>query len=90
MMLVGFRYESMLVAVKVIQPNRTSDVSFECKENFQREVTLLSRMKHENIVKVFYFICSYIRTSSFLLIIGRTLKLYKAIAHLERFIICYE
>ncbi|XP_059457911.1 serine/threonine-protein kinase STY13-like [Corylus avellana] len=44
-------YKSKVVAVKVIQPSRTSDVSPESKEKFQREVTLLSRVKHENVVK---------------------------------------
>lgn len=51
-MLFEFRFESKAVAIKVIQPNRTSDVSLEHKEEFQREVTLLSRVQHENIVKV--------------------------------------
>jgi serine/threonine protein kinase len=59
MIIVEFRYKSKVVAVKVIQPSRTSDVSPECKEKFQREVTLLSRVKHENIVKVIYSICSF-------------------------------
>lgn len=45
----------MPVAIKMIQPNKTSAVSPDRKENFQREVTILSRVKHENIVKVFFF-----------------------------------
>ncbi|GAY42752.1 hypothetical protein CUMW_069300 [Citrus unshiu] len=39
------------VAVKVIQPCNALAVSREHKEKFQREVTLLSKMKHENILK---------------------------------------
>uniref|UniRef100_F6GWY8 Protein kinase domain-containing protein n=1 Tax=Vitis vinifera TaxID=29760 RepID=F6GWY8_VITVI len=41
----------MPVAIKMIQPNKTSAVSPDRKEKFQREVTILSRVKHENIVK---------------------------------------
>ncbi|KAK9948663.1 hypothetical protein M0R45_004228 [Rubus argutus] len=44
-------YNSRPVAVKVIQPNSTCFISSERKEKFQREVTLLSKAKHENIVK---------------------------------------
>ncbi|EOA13463.1 hypothetical protein CARUB_v10026506mg [Capsella rubella] len=39
------------VSVKIFQPKRTSSVSFELKKKFQREVLLLSRIKHENIVQ---------------------------------------
>ncbi|ESR38967.1 protein kinase domain-containing protein [Citrus sinensis] len=39
------------VAVKVIQPCNALAVSREHKEKFQREVALLSKMKHENILK---------------------------------------
>ncbi|KAJ4714464.1 Protein kinase [Melia azedarach] len=45
----GF-YESKPVAVKLIQPSNALAVSREHKERFQREVTLLSRMKHDNIL----------------------------------------
>ena len=46
-------YKSKPVAVKIIQPSNASAVTREHKEKFQREVLLLSRMDHENIVKVF-------------------------------------
>ncbi|XWS33731.1 hypothetical protein CRYUN_Cryun22dG0108700 [Craigia yunnanensis] len=46
----GF-YKSKPVAVKIIQPSNTSAVTREQKEKFQREVLLLSRMDHENVVK---------------------------------------
>lgn len=49
-----FRYGSRPVAVKVILPDEASEVSAERKEKFQREVTMLSKMKHPNIVKVFF------------------------------------
>ncbi|KAK8710363.1 hypothetical protein V6N13_145689 [Hibiscus sabdariffa] len=46
----GF-YESKPVAVKVIQPSNPSAVIREHKEKFEREVLLLSRMNHENVVQ---------------------------------------
>ncbi|KAB2057877.1 hypothetical protein ERO13_A11G186200v2 [Gossypium hirsutum] len=46
----GF-YKSKPVAVKMIQPSNPSAVIREHKEKFQREVFLLSRMDHENVVK---------------------------------------
>ena len=58
LMLSGYkfcRYKSMPVAIKMIQPNKASAVSPDRREKFQREVTILSRVKHENIVKVFVF-----------------------------------
>ncbi|XP_022740903.1 serine/threonine-protein kinase HT1-like [Durio zibethinus] len=47
----GF-YKSKPVAVKIIQPSNPSAVTREHKEKFQREVLLLSRMDHENVVKL--------------------------------------
>ncbi|XP_065875129.1 serine/threonine/tyrosine-protein kinase HT1 [Euphorbia lathyris] len=44
--------ESKPVAVKIIQPMKTSAVMLEHKIKFQREVTLQSRMNHANIVKL--------------------------------------
>ncbi|XP_057491971.1 serine/threonine-protein kinase STY13-like [Actinidia eriantha] len=44
-------YKSKPVAIKVIQPDKTSAVSPERKEKFEREVAMLSRVKHDNIVK---------------------------------------
>ncbi|XVF15716.1 hypothetical protein REPUB_Repub09cG0179700 [Reevesia pubescens] len=44
-------YKSKPVAVKVVQPSNPSAVPREHKEKFQREVLLLSRMDHENVVK---------------------------------------
>ncbi|XVF59583.1 hypothetical protein PTKIN_Ptkin07bG0287600 [Pterospermum kingtungense] len=46
----GF-YKSEPVAVKIIQPSNSSAVTRGHKENFQREVLMLSRMDHENVVK---------------------------------------
>ncbi|CAI0473504.1 unnamed protein product [Linum tenue] len=45
-------FESKPVAVKVIQPMRTSDVLFEHKERFEREVTIQSKTNHPNIVQL--------------------------------------
>ncbi|KAF8098441.1 hypothetical protein N665_0266s0009 [Sinapis alba] len=39
------------VAVKVMQPSRTAAVSIKHKENFQKEVMYLSKIKHDSIVK---------------------------------------
>ncbi|KAK9009108.1 hypothetical protein V6N11_080578 [Hibiscus sabdariffa] len=44
-------YKSKPVSVKIIQPSNPSAVIREHKERFQREVLLLSRMDHENVVK---------------------------------------
>ncbi|XP_061342315.1 serine/threonine/tyrosine-protein kinase HT1-like [Gastrolobium bilobum] len=44
-------YEDHPVAIKVILPERTRDATPECKAKFQREVNLISRIKHKNIVK---------------------------------------
>lgn len=53
-----FRYEDRLVAIKVLVPKRTKDATPECKAKFQREVNLLSRIQHSNVIKVF-FKCMY-------------------------------
>lgn len=45
----------MLVAVKVIQPDMPAAVSPELQEKFCREVSMLSRANHENIVKACEF-----------------------------------
>ncbi|KAL0856635.1 hypothetical protein Bca101_061788 [Brassica carinata] len=39
------------VSVKIFQPERASTVTIEQKKKFQREVMLLSKIKHENIVQ---------------------------------------
>ncbi|KAA8547321.1 hypothetical protein F0562_003815 [Nyssa sinensis] len=44
-------YKSKPVAIKVIQPEKTSAVSPERREKFEREAAMLSRVKHDNIVK---------------------------------------
>ncbi|CAK9152445.1 unnamed protein product [Ilex paraguariensis] len=44
-------YKSEPVAIKVIQPDNSSAVSPERQEKFEREVTMLSGVKHDNIVK---------------------------------------
>ncbi|KAI3451732.1 hypothetical protein Pfo_008397 [Paulownia fortunei] len=45
-------YRSMPVAVKVIQPDILATVSPELQEKFSREVSMLSRVNHDNIVKL--------------------------------------
>ncbi|CAA0839583.1 Protein kinase superfamily protein [Striga hermonthica] len=44
-------YKSIPVAIKVIQSDMSADVSQELQEKFSREVSMLSRVNHENIVK---------------------------------------
>ncbi|TKY55799.1 Serine/threonine-protein kinase HT1 [Spatholobus suberectus] len=44
-------YEFSPVSVKVMLPMQTSDATSECKAKFQREVNLMSRIKHKNIIK---------------------------------------
>ncbi|CAN1190653.1 Serine/threonine/tyrosine-protein kinase HT1 [Linum perenne] len=44
--------ETKPVAIKIIQPMRTTDVLFEHKERFEREVTIQSKTDHENIVQL--------------------------------------
>ncbi|XP_050205942.1 serine/threonine/tyrosine-protein kinase HT1 [Mercurialis annua] len=45
-------FESKPVAVKIIQPMKTSAVILDHKEKFQREVMLQSRLNHENVLKL--------------------------------------
>ncbi|KAF5205170.1 kinase [Thalictrum thalictroides] len=44
-------YQKIPVAVKVIQPGITSATSSESKGRFVREVRMLTRVKHDNLVK---------------------------------------
>ncbi|KAK7250859.1 hypothetical protein RIF29_33587 [Crotalaria pallida] len=44
-------YELRPVSIKVRLPLKTMDATPECKAKFQREVNLLSRIEHKNIVK---------------------------------------
>ncbi|WJX55525.1 hypothetical protein P8452_41290 [Trifolium repens] len=44
-------YEDRPVAVKVLIPERTKEATPECKEKFQREVNLLSKIEHNNVIK---------------------------------------
>ncbi|CAH2064452.1 unnamed protein product [Thlaspi arvense] len=47
----GLYQNRIPVAVKKIEPGRTAAASVTHKERFQREVLLLSKLKHDNIVK---------------------------------------
>jgi serine/threonine protein kinase len=53
-MVHNFRYEDRPVAIKVLIPERTKEATPECKEKFQREVNLLSKIEHNNVIKVFF------------------------------------
>lgn len=47
-----FRYNYQPVATKVIKPETTLNVS-PAKKKFEREITMLSGVKHGNIGKLF-------------------------------------
>nr|GMC62619.1 serine/threonine-protein kinase HT1-like [Ipomoea batatas] len=47
----NLKYKSQPVAIKVIQPEKAVNVSPPRKGKFEREVMLLARMQHENVVK---------------------------------------
>ncbi|OMO56858.1 hypothetical protein CCACVL1_26214 [Corchorus capsularis] len=69
-------YQNKAVAVKIIQPSHASAVTREHKEKFQREVLMLSKMDHENIVK---FIGATLEPSLMIvteLMEGKTLQKY--------------
>ena len=52
-MIIIYRFREVNpVSVRIFQPERASSVTIEQKKKFQREVMLLSRIKHENIVQV--------------------------------------
>ncbi|XP_047156394.1 serine/threonine/tyrosine-protein kinase HT1-like [Vigna umbellata] len=44
-------YELNPVSIKVMLPMQTSNVPSSCKAKFQREVNLISKIKHKNIIK---------------------------------------
>ncbi|EOA26236.1 hypothetical protein CARUB_v100186521mg, partial [Capsella rubella] len=48
----GSRYPCP-VAVKIVEPSRTSALGIQHKQQFQKEVMLLSSLNHKNIVKFF-------------------------------------
>ncbi|CAE6075769.1 unnamed protein product [Arabidopsis arenosa] len=47
----GLFKHTMPVAVKIVQPSKTSAVSIQHKQQFQKEVLLLSSIRHRNIVR---------------------------------------
>lgn len=50
------RYKASSVAVKIIQPASTTEEYAKRREKFLREIMMLSRVQHENLVKVFFFV----------------------------------
>ncbi|XP_073057460.1 serine/threonine/tyrosine-protein kinase HT1-like [Primulina eburnea] len=44
-------YRSIPVAIKVIQPDMVSNVRSDLQKKFSREVSMLSRVKHDNIIQ---------------------------------------
>lgn len=50
------RYKASSVAVKIIQPASTTEEYVKRREKFLREIMMLSRVQHENLVKVFFFL----------------------------------
>jgi serine/threonine protein kinase len=52
-MVHNFRYEDHPVAIKIFIPARTEDAPLEYEAKFLREIKLLSKIEHSNIIKVF-------------------------------------
>lgn len=46
------RYGDQIVAVKVLHRGSTSEERTSLEDRFAREVVMMSRVKHENLVKV--------------------------------------
>lgn len=46
------RYGDLIVAIKVLHPGTTSEERAALEDRFAREVNMMSRVKHENLVKV--------------------------------------
>lgn len=58
-MIIIYRFREVNpVSMRIFQPERASAVSIEQKRKFQREVLLLSKIQHENIVQV--LICFHV------------------------------
>lgn len=49
------RYGDQIVAVKVLNPGSTPEEKAALESRFAREVNMMSRVKHENLVKVSVF-----------------------------------
>lgn len=47
-----YRYGDRIVAIKVLNCGNTSEERSVLESRFVREVTMMSRVKHENLVKV--------------------------------------
>lgn len=52
MYLLFFRYGDRIVAVKVLHRGSNSEERASLENRFAREVNMMSRVKHENLVKV--------------------------------------
>ena len=52
--MVSFRYKNQTVAIKIVPKGDTSEEIAKREARFAREVAMLSRVKHDNIVKVSY------------------------------------
>ncbi|CAN4115939.1 unnamed protein product [Withania somnifera] len=49
------RYGDQIVAIKVLNGGNTSEGRASLESRFIREVVMMSRVKHENLVKVLFF-----------------------------------
>lgn len=50
--IISFRYGDRIVAIKVLNRGSTIEVRAALESRFAREVNMMSRVKHENLVKV--------------------------------------
>lgn len=53
------RYKASSVAVKIIQPGSTAEEYARRREKFLREIMTLSRVQHENLIKVFFLVVAF-------------------------------
>lgn len=56
--LLSIRYHNQIVAIKVLNGGSTPDEKVTLQARFIREVNMMSRVQHENLVKV--SVCSII------------------------------
>ena len=53
--MVSFRYKNQTVAIKIVPKGDTSEEIAKREARFAREVAMLSRVQHKNLVKVTCF-----------------------------------
>lgn len=83
------RYEASSVAVKIIQQGSTTEEYSRRREKFLREIMMLSRVQHENLVKVFFFLLCFVLfyfTVFFLLVFRDSLFGFSVVCYFKHLI----